>query len=106
MIVLSGKRRERVTEQAAQLLELIRHSDGRDSDLANIAYTLQVGRQAMEHRLAIVASSLRELEDKLARFVAGNTEIEDLYCGVVRQGQSSGGDPRVNGWLAAEAIAA
>ncbi|MDO9105380.1 MAG: amino acid adenylation domain-containing protein [Methylovulum sp.] len=54
--------------------------------LADIAYTLQVGRVAMDSRLAFIAESLQELEDKLSQYLelgqAGNTGI---YVGQARQ---------------------
>ena len=40
--------------------------------LADIAYTLQVGREAMEHRLALVASEAGELADRLRRWLDGD----------------------------------
>ena len=50
-----------------------------------MAYTLQVGREAMEERLVLVVSSLRELAEKLARYAQGDTNVEGLYRGNVRQ---------------------
>jgi acyl transferase domain-containing protein/acyl carrier protein/SAM-dependent methyltransferase len=53
--------------------------------LVDLAYTLQVGREAMEERLAIVVSSVEELADKLSRFACGEQSITGLYIGNVRQ---------------------
>ncbi|MGE4278083.1 MAG: SDR family NAD(P)-dependent oxidoreductase [Magnetospirillum sp.] len=39
--------------------------------LADIAYTLQVGRESMEQRLALVASTTIQLADRLRRWLAG-----------------------------------
>jgi len=49
--------------------------------LGNMAYTLQVGREAMEERLAMVVSSLDEVKDKLTQYAQGQTEIEQFYRG-------------------------
>jgi acyl transferase domain-containing protein len=39
--------------------------------LADIAYALQKGREAMEYRLTIVANTLEELGDSLQNFING-----------------------------------
>ncbi|EJQ38403.1 hypothetical protein IEE_05053, partial [Bacillus cereus BAG5X1-1] len=55
-----------------------------DSSLADIAYTLQVGREAMEERLAVIVGSIKELEEKLQSFVEDKEGISDLYRGQVK----------------------
>jgi FkbH-like protein len=47
--------------------------------LAEFAYTLQVGREAMEERLAMVVSDLNEVKNKLTQYTQGQTEITDFY---------------------------
>lgn len=47
--------------------------------LADLAYTLQVGREAMKERLAIVVSNKSDLCEKLSRYCAGNAEQEHVY---------------------------
>ncbi|MGD9212235.1 MAG: SDR family NAD(P)-dependent oxidoreductase, partial [Desulfobacteraceae bacterium] len=49
--------------------------------LEDIAYTLQTGREAMEERLAIVASSIAQLKDGLDRFLQGNPNDNALFRG-------------------------
>ena len=39
----------------------------------------------MEQRLALLATSLADLGDKLARYVSGEAGIEDLYQGEVKR---------------------
>jgi acyl transferase domain-containing protein/acyl carrier protein/ubiquinone/menaquinone biosynthesis C-methylase UbiE len=60
--------------------------------LANIAYTLQVGRESMEERLALLVSSLDQLRDKLSQYLEGKTETETehFYQGRVKTKQSGG----------------
>jgi acyl transferase domain-containing protein/aryl carrier-like protein len=89
MIVLSAKNEERLREQAQQLLTAIQKGQFMDSNLASMAYTLQVGREAMEERLGLIVGSLKELTDKLKFFVAGKEEIEDLYQGQVKRNKES-----------------
>jgi acyl transferase domain-containing protein/tryptophanase/NAD(P)-dependent dehydrogenase (short-subunit alcohol dehydrogenase family)/acyl carrier protein len=47
-------------------------TEGGHAPLADIAYTLQVGRKAFEHRVAVVASSVDELVTRLEAFLAGS----------------------------------
>ncbi|WP_437627953.1 SDR family NAD(P)-dependent oxidoreductase [Sorangium sp. So ce1151] len=52
--------------------------------LADLAYTLQVGREPMNARLAVVASDIAELSSKLDLFVSGRDRVEGLFHGSVR----------------------
>jgi polyketide synthase PksN len=87
IIVLSAKSEERLRVQARQLLQTL-HRYG-EADLASIAYTLQVGREAMEQRLALTVSSLAGLVDKLTRYLAKERNIEELYRGEVKRNDSA-----------------
>ncbi len=49
--------------------------------LADIAYTLQQGREAMAERIAVIASTPGELWEKLNRYLQGETDIENLFQG-------------------------
>ena len=64
-------------------------SNGKEQlSLEDIAYTLQVGREEMEERLAVVVSSIQELIEKLTDFSQGETDIEQLYRGNVKKGKT------------------
>src|SRR5262249_6465883 len=82
MIVLSARDAQRLMAQAQQLLQAIRV---RQHDLVDMAYTLQVGRVAMEERLAMVVSSLAELETQLVAFIEGRPGVPGLYRGQARR---------------------
>ncbi|MCG8915260.1 polyketide synthase [Actinokineospora sp. PR83] len=69
VVVLSAQNEERLRRGAARLKELLEHSDG--LDLADVAHTLQVGRDAMAFRLAAVVGSRAEAVDALAGYLAG-----------------------------------
>ncbi|CAN7772038.1 amino acid adenylation domain-containing protein [Rhizobium leguminosarum] len=84
-VVLSAKNEERLQAQAAQLIQAVEARGFTDADLADIAYTLQIGREAMEVRLALVADSLEEMTSKLHRYSQGDEQIEGLYRGEVRR---------------------
>jgi acyl transferase domain-containing protein/enoyl-CoA hydratase/carnithine racemase/acyl carrier protein len=71
MIVLSARTSGQLAQRARDLLAFVRQ-DGKAVELGAIAYTLQVGRQAMDERLAFVVSSLDELAEKLQAFVDGD----------------------------------
>src|ERR1700688_2940505 len=53
-----------------------------DVRLSDVAFTLQTGRQEMEERLAFTASSLAEVNHKLAAFLGGET-VNASYRGHV-----------------------
>src|SRR5262249_19550124 len=80
---------ERLKERASQLLGAIDSRGYGDADLPNIAYTLQVGREAMEHRLALTAASTKELRDKLSLYITGDQSIEDFYIGEVKRNKEA-----------------
>jgi acyl transferase domain-containing protein len=46
---------------------------------------LQVGREAMEVRLACVVSTIDELKTKLAQYLAGDENVEGLHRGDVKR---------------------
>ncbi len=85
MVVLSAKDEERLREHAAQLRQWIARGELRDRDLAGMAYTLQVGREAMDHRMAVAAGSMEELGAKLDDVLAGKREIDGVYRGEVKR---------------------
>jgi len=81
IIVLSAKNEERLREQVERLLAAIGERRFSDSQLADMAYTLQTGREAMEERLALIVGTVQELEEKLRRLAEGQADIEDMYRG-------------------------
>ena len=83
--MLSAKNGDRLREQAEQLLAGIRNRRWADTDLPEIAHTLQTGREAMEERLAMTVTSVKELGEKLAGFTEGRDDIEDMHRGQVRR---------------------
>ena len=59
-------------------------------DLAALAYTLQVGREAMKHRVAFLVQDLAELQQRLTAFAQGSVMIEGCWYGEVPQGKQAG----------------
>ncbi|HEY8360395.1 MAG TPA: beta-ketoacyl synthase N-terminal-like domain-containing protein, partial [Ramlibacter sp.] len=70
LVVLSAKDAERLREQAGNLVGWLDVQAG-DSVLADVAWTLQVGRTAMEERLAVIADSAAELRAALQGWLDG-----------------------------------
>lgn len=60
-----------------------------EADLHRIAYTLQVGREAMNERLAFVAESMRELEEKLNECISGTENREYVYRGQAKRNKEA-----------------
>ncbi|MCP4140890.1 MAG: type I polyketide synthase, partial [Chloroflexi bacterium] len=58
-------------------------------NLANFAYTLQVGREAMEERLGLIVHSIEELKEKLQDFIESREDIEDFYLGQVKRNKDT-----------------
>src|SRR5260370_21665630 len=86
-ILLSGKTAEALVQRAARLQSYIAgQSQGSNQlhrhSLVELAYTLQVGRDAMEERVAFVASDFRDIEEKLAAFLEG-IGVSGVYRGAI-----------------------
>jgi acyl transferase domain-containing protein len=82
IVPISARTAEQLRQKSQDLLEFIRTAE-QPADLAAIAYTLQVGRDAMEERLGFVASSIEELEQKLTAYIEGEDNIATVYRGRV-----------------------
>ena len=81
---LSAKTAEQLRQRSKDLLEFIRAAE-RSIDLAAVAYTLQVGREAMDERVGFVVRSADELTDKLEAYVRGETAVGDFHRGQVKR---------------------
>ena len=66
LLILSARTPEALQQRAKDLLTHLQQHASQDRELIDIAYTLQLGREAMEHRLGFGAASLQEARDKLA----------------------------------------
>ncbi|MEH2062923.1 MAG: SDR family NAD(P)-dependent oxidoreductase [Nostoc sp.] len=89
LIVLSAKNQERLKKVAENLQSFLA---GAVSDqLEDIAYTLQVGREAMETRVAFVVDSVPHFQQKLAAFLKDQTDEEGFYQGQLRDGEGHPG---------------
>ena len=84
LIVLSARTENRLQALARGLLEFARRHP--DTSLRDLAFTLQVGRSAMEERLAFVAGSLSDLATRLADWAGKPDALAGVFRG--RAGKS------------------
>ncbi|WP_455872390.1 beta-ketoacyl synthase N-terminal-like domain-containing protein [Serratia proteamaculans] len=87
LIPLSANNQEQLKERVRDLFDFICKSES--VELASIAYTLQVGREAMEERLGIIVSSMAQLREKLQAHLEGQQGIEWLYQGQVKSNRDT-----------------
>ena len=86
LIVLSAKDEDRLKAYAEKLRVYITQYPTPDTHhLSNLAYTLQVGREAMEERLAMIVESSEELEEKLREFLERKEDVKNLYRSQVKR---------------------
>jgi acyl transferase domain-containing protein/enoyl-CoA hydratase/carnithine racemase/acyl carrier protein len=88
LVPLSARTPGALREVAASLLGWLEQAD-RATDLAALAYTLQVGREAMEERACFVTDSVAGLAAQLRAFAKGESNIDGMYVG--QTGQADGG---------------
>jgi polyketide synthase PksN len=86
LVPLSARNPEQLKSYAVKLMEFL---DITSAHIRDIAYTLQVGREALDERLAIMAESPGELKEKLGRFSAGEVGVEKLYHGQVKSNRET-----------------
>lgn len=90
LITLSARDETRLAEQARQLCRTLASGQLGEADLADLAWTLQVGREAMKQRLALVVSSLDELQRRLESWLAGDPSTVLTGRAAASQGQAAG----------------
>lgn len=86
LIALSARTEEQLKQKAIDLLSFVQTTR---PELAALAYTLQVGREAMDERLGFLVSSVGQLIDKLKAYVNGVQNIEEAYQGQVKRNKEA-----------------
>jgi polyketide synthase PksL len=98
LLVLSAQSEDQLVEQAHRLRGRLAEL-GEDA-LADVAWTLQVGRMALRERLAFAATSLAEARDLLDAFAADPRRPGAWMRGTVQSGLTAGpDDSAVTDWL-------
>jgi acyl transferase domain-containing protein/NAD(P)-dependent dehydrogenase (short-subunit alcohol dehydrogenase family) len=87
LIILSAKNKERVKVYAKDLLDYLRCNllKSHPISISDIAYTLQIGREAMEERIAIIANDNKELIDLLLKYCDDKESREYIYSGNIKK---------------------
>ncbi len=93
VFILSARNEDRLRAYAIDILGFLERiednringTDDMDGNFEGIIYTLQIGRQAMEERLAILVSSVSDLRVKLKYYIDGNNTSTTLFTGNIRE---------------------
>ena len=83
-LVLSAKNDARLRDRVSQLRGFLGTEAASAISLAELAYTLQVGRDAMAHRLAFTATSIADVRAKLGAYLDGRIgrgEFDECHVG-------------------------
>ncbi len=84
LFVLSADSEERLGLYVDRIVAFLRGEGARDIDLRHLAYASQVGREAMDERIAVLAGSVAELAALLAQYREGGSAPQ-LQSGSVRK---------------------
>jgi acyl transferase domain-containing protein len=88
LLVLSGRDETALVELAGRLAAFLRRDAGFSLD--DVAHTLQVGREPLKERLALIASDPADARARLERFCEGR--VEDVFRGRASAGAPPAGD--------------
>ena len=83
LILVSAKTVDSLAANAQRLLAHLRNHP--EEDLADIAYTLQVGRDAMPERLGLIVESIPDLTERLQLYVDGDASAADAKRASIRR---------------------
>lgn len=90
VIVLSARDEPALRRRMEQLLHALTDGDAAAARLHDIAFTLQTGRESMEWRVALIASSMEELRAKLAAALKTDAAVEDVFKGHSKENRALG----------------
>lgn len=76
-IILSAKTKQQLLQKVGELEDFLQ-KQRETVRIADIAYTLQIGRESMRYRMAMVSNSLSELLDQL-QAISEESDREDVY---------------------------
>lgn len=89
LIVLSARTREQLAQRVLQLEEFLDDADPATIRLEDIAYTLQFGRDEMEFRLGLRATSIAEVLERIRRYLAKGADAAGVFEGRANQKRRS-----------------
>ncbi|WP_268871624.1 type I polyketide synthase [Pseudomonas piscis] len=82
LVLLSARDATGLKARVEQLLAFLEH---READLQSLAYTLQVGREAMKVRLACVVDSIDDLRSRLRAYLGGEGGQGEIFHGDIKR---------------------
>ncbi|UMZ10709.1 thioester reductase domain-containing protein [Pseudomonas sp. MPFS] len=82
LVLLSARDATGLKARVEQLLAFLEH---READLQSLAYTLQVGREAMKVRLACVVDSTDGLRGRLRAYLGGEGGQGEIFHGDIKR---------------------
>jgi len=83
LVVLSAKTPSALEQSASALRKFLMEQD--TVDLDDVAYTLQVGREAFSHRAVFLVRNITELIGKLQRFSWPDLNAQNSFAGEVKK---------------------
>ena len=92
IIVMSAKKTERLQVVAKRLYDFLKSPEykAQQPSISEIAYTLQIGREAMNERLGCLVSSVAELRKKLQDYLSQSEHVNnEMYCGSVKSNKQN-----------------
>jgi polyketide synthase PksM len=91
LVPISARSKEQLMVYVKNILSYLESMLAAENDhgvlptlLADLAFTLQIGREPFEHRVIFLVNDAMTLKDKLTQFVSGEESITDCYRGTVR----------------------
>jgi acyl transferase domain-containing protein/acyl carrier protein/SAM-dependent methyltransferase len=89
LFILSARNKDQLKTYAGELARFLEKI--KDIDLPDIAYTLQLGRETMNERMAITAAHIDTLREKLSCFCRGEPGIDGLHTGNIKENKGMPG---------------
>lgn len=84
LVLLSAKTKSTLHTMTLHLAKFLKQKKNNVS-LSDTAYTLQIGRAAMDERLAILAQNLDDLIEKLEYIINGKHSTKNMWIGTVKK---------------------
>ncbi|MEU1662525.1 beta-ketoacyl synthase N-terminal-like domain-containing protein [Streptomyces sparsogenes] len=98
LVPLSAKTDPQLRRKAGALAARLRDEEPGDAAaLRDVAYTLQVGREAFPERLAVAADSMSELIERLEAFAGGADDVPGTHRGRAPEDRTGGQAPTATG---------
>lgn len=85
LFVLSARNKDRLMAYTGRMLSYFERNEC-DSQLQNVAFTLQTGREPMEERLAFVAETVDEIRKKLKSYINNSADDNLVLYGNKKHG--------------------